>query len=73
MTKLVCAFHEEHGNTFVLTMPCMSSSIQATITAPLIEKVVKQFKTHRAVIDFDNRFIAVMVKMKKEGISEIYN
>jgi hypothetical protein len=24
-------FHEEHGNTFVLTMPCMSSSIQAMI------------------------------------------
>jgi hypothetical protein len=24
-------FHEEHDNTVVLTMPCMSSSIQATI------------------------------------------
>jgi hypothetical protein len=32
------------------------------ITAPLIEKLVKKFKTHRAVIDFDNRFVAVTVK-----------
>jgi hypothetical protein len=28
-----------------------------------MKKLVKQFKTHHAVIDFDNCFVAMMVKM----------
>jgi hypothetical protein len=50
-----------------------SSSDAATeeITAPLIEKLIKKFKTHCAVIDFDNKFITATVKMEDELSSEV--
>jgi hypothetical protein len=41
------------------------SVTDSKITVPLIEKLVKKFKTHRAVIDFDNRFVAATVKMEE--------
>jgi hypothetical protein len=41
------------------------SATDSKITVPLIEKLVKKFKTHHAVIDFDNRFVATMVKMEE--------
>jgi hypothetical protein len=42
-----------------------------TITAPLIEKLVKKFKTHRAVIDFDNRFVSAIVKMEEDDDEQL--
>ncbi len=36
----------------------------------LIEKLVKKFKTHHAVVDFDNRFVVAIVKTEHEGLSE---
>jgi hypothetical protein len=33
----------------------------------LVEKLVKKLKTHRAVIDFDKRFVVAIVKMEQEG------
>ncbi len=36
----------------------------------LVEKLVKKIYTHNAVIDFDNRFVVAIVKMKQEGASE---
>jgi len=36
----------------------------------IIKKLVQKFKSHRAVIDFDNRFVAAQVKMEEEMASE---
>jgi hypothetical protein len=52
---------------FLLHKQQQSSKDAATeeITAPLIEKLVKKIKTHRAVIDFDDKFITATVKMEE--------
>jgi hypothetical protein len=39
----------------------------------LFEKLVKKFKTHRAVINFDNRFVVAIVKMEQEGTSVLFD
>ena len=38
-----------------------------TLTLPLIERLMKAFKTHRAAIDFDAGFVNVFVP-KMEGV-----
>jgi hypothetical protein len=64
--QYICAYHALHEQQ-------QSSKDAATeeITAPLIEKLVKKFKTHRAVIDFDNKFVTATVKMEEELSSEV--
>jgi ribosomal protein L17 len=59
--QYICAYHALHDQQQTGTELATDSKI----TAPLIEKLVKKFKTHRAVIDFDNRFVATMVKMEE--------
>jgi hypothetical protein len=61
-------FHEDHGNTHAFHEQQHSSNNSARrskITAPIIEKLVKQFKTQHAVTDFDNIFVSMMVKMEE--------
>jgi len=63
--RYICAYHAWHeqqrtGNT----------TQESAISQHLVEKLVKKFKTHRAVIDFDNRFVVAIVKMEQEGASE---
>ena len=67
--QYICAYHALHEQQHSSNV----SASESKITAPLIEKLVKQFKTHRAVIDFDNRFVAATVKMEEEGASEMNN
>ncbi len=57
-------FQDGQDNTFVL-------AATEEITATLIEKIVKKFKTHHAVIDFDNKFVTATVKMEEELSSEV--
>jgi hypothetical protein len=59
--QYICTYHALHDQQQTGT----DSATDSKITAPLIEKLVKKFKTHRAVIDFDNRFVAAMVKMEE--------
>ena len=46
---------------------CKGDDIPATLTLPLIERLVKAFKTHRAAIDFDAGFVNGFVP-KMEGV-----
>ncbi len=78
-TKLVRAF-SQRARQYICTYHALyeqhSSNVSASeskITAPLIEKLVKQFKTHRAAIDFDNKFVAAMEDMEEEDVSEMNN
>jgi hypothetical protein len=52
--QYICAHHALHEQQHSSN----DSTSKSKITAPLIEKLVKQFKTHQAAIDFDNRFVA---------------
>jgi hypothetical protein len=38
------------------------------LTLPLIERLVKLFKTHRAAIDFDASFVYGFVPALKDGV-----
>jgi hypothetical protein len=68
--QYICAYHALHDQQ-------QQSSSGTTceddnkITAPLIEKLVKKFKTHRAVIDFDNRFVSAIVKMEEDDDEQL--
>jgi hypothetical protein len=59
--QCICAYHALHDQQQTGT----DSATDSKITVPLIEKLVKKFKTHCAVIDFDNRFVAATVKMEE--------
>ena len=56
----ICAYYALYESK------CMGDDIP-TLTLPLIERLVKAFKTHRAAIDFDSGFVNRFVP-KMEGV-----
>jgi ribosome-associated toxin RatA of RatAB toxin-antitoxin module len=65
--QYICAYHALHEQQHSSN----DSTSESKITVPLIEKLVKWYITHWAVIDFHNRFVAATVKIEEEGTSEI--
>ena len=57
----ICAYYALYESK------CKGDDIPATLTLPLIERLMKAFKTHRAAIDFDAGFVNGFVP-KMEGV-----
>ena len=57
----ICAYYTLYESK------CKGDDTPETLTLPLIERLVKAFKTHRAAIDFDSGFVNGFVP-KVEGV-----
>ena len=68
------SFRDEQGLTYyyvliILVTSATMTRLTTTRTLPLIERLVKAFKTHRAAIEFDAGFVNAFVPKLERGSS----
>ena len=60
-----CAYYTLHQQN--LANNCETDNRPAALTLPLIERLMKAFKTHRAAVDFDAGFVNSVVSAAIEN------
>ena len=61
----ICAYYTLHQQN--LANNCENDNRPAALTLPLIERLMKAFKTHRAAVDFDAGFVNSVVSAAIEN------
>lgn len=62
----ICAYFVLHQ--WKLKNNCDNTSSSLTLTCPLIERIMKEYKTHRAAVDFDAGFVRSFVSSAIENV-----